>query len=376
MTRERTSSADFPVFPRDGAPRVRACQVDDLIGKPGAPERFREQIEDCRTRAMRYWEATERRSVLVDKLRDDPDFKGEVPPVESLPLSPFPNSMADDDNRRPKAGQYLSGYYWILAVIHDRMLPERPAIIDGTGDLPVRMMLHVDLDLDMLLGFAEFSCDQLDFALKDVQDDLDLLAGNGAEAQGAAILAKPLTVKARRHRTSVKNVVAQLLVIAQNEPFSRSEHSQSKLRARCGSARDTVREALGRGKAHSPAIDTLREWTERPGMKAPKKFFLHTESALGRQMVANDDRADSFLESRPSETQDPTERLLDDEVDAHFRKIRSIAAKNGEDEKVKDLDALDADGRRSLVATCMESYADHLVSDRGIDRKQTRNRQA
>jgi len=60
------------------------------------------------------------------------------------------------------------------------------------------MMLHVDLDLDMLLGFAEFSCDQLDFALKDVQDDLDLLAGKGAEARGAAMPVEPLTVKTVR----------------------------------------------------------------------------------------------------------------------------------------------------------------------------------
>jgi len=375
MTRERTSSADFPVFPRDGAPRVRACQVDDLIGKPGAPERFREQIEDCRTRAMRYWEATERRSVLVDKLRDDPDFKGEVPPVESLPLSPFPNSMADDDNRRPKAGQYLSGYYWILAVIHDRMLPERPAIIDGTGDLPVRMMLHVDLDLDMLLGFAEFLCDQLDFALKDVQDDLDLLAGKGAEARGAAMPVEPLTVKTRRHRTSVKNVVAQLLVIAQNEPFSRSEHSEPKLAARCGCVRETVRKALGKGKENSPRIAALKKWSESPGMKAPKKFFIHTESQLASTMVAEDGQVDSIFGSVESE-QDPTADLFDDDVDVYFRKIRSLAVAKGEDEKVREMDKYGPDRRRALVAACLNGpHGDLIVDDSRIDRKWTGNRQ-
>lgn len=190
MTRERTSSADFPHSPPEHAPfpvtRVRACQVDDLIRTAGVLEHFRKQIEVCRMIAARYWEAKEGHRALADKHLDDPDFKEEVPPVESLPPSPFPNPMNDDDNRRPKPGQYLPGYYWILAVIHDRMLPERPAIIDTTGDLPVLMRLHVLHDLDMLMGFTEFSCDHLDFALKDVQDDLGLLAGQGAGAETGA----------------------------------------------------------------------------------------------------------------------------------------------------------------------------------------------
>ncbi|HUW31804.1 MAG TPA: hypothetical protein VM223_09350 [Planctomycetota bacterium] len=176
--------------------------------------------------------------------------------------------------------------------------------------------------------------------------------------------------KVSRRYTPLKVVVTQLLILAQHEPYSTADHSEPRLAARLGCSRDNVRKALGKGKVCSPQIDALAEWSRSPGTKAPRRVFVHTASQMASTMVADGGQVDSVLSAAEAEA-DTTADLFDDDVDVHFRKIRNLALEKGEQENVKEMDAMNAAERRDLVRACManERYSNLVVPDRRIDRK-------
>ncbi|NQT20875.1 MAG: hypothetical protein HQ592_14300 [Planctomycetes bacterium] len=125
---------------------------------------------------------------------DDDDLKSEdeLFPVADLPPRPFPApelfiTGQTDDPRPPRvdedgACEYLPGYYWMLAVIHDKYERQRPRIIEKRIDLPQSLLLQ--LKYDMMLKSHPFTYEHVGHAL-DVRADLKRI-GKGTAAQPTA----------------------------------------------------------------------------------------------------------------------------------------------------------------------------------------------
>jgi len=180
------------------------------------------------------------------------------------------------------------------------------------------------------------------------------LAGSQVAREREIAGQENLRLSKRRKNRPLKDVVAELWHIACTERFSKSTHSQEHLAARLRCSRETIRKALGLGDARCPMIDALKRWSEAPGSKAPKKFYVHTESDLARTVVAGNDQSGGFFGSVPAQIEDPTALLLEDEVDAHFEELRSLAVKGGNGDSLKKMDALTRDRRRALVAVYLK----------------------
>jgi len=180
------------------------------------------------------------------------------------------------------------------------------------------------------------------------------LAGSQVAREREIAGQENLRLNKRKKNRSLKNVVTELWHIACTEKFSKSTHAQEHLAARLRCSRETVRKALGLGDARCPMIDALKRWSETPGCKAPKKFYVHTESDLARTVVAGNDQSGGFFGSVPAQIEDPTALLLEDEVDAHFEELRSLAVKGGKGDSLAKMDALTGDGRRALVAVYLK----------------------
>jgi len=202
-----------------------ALRVVELLRIPGALRWFLDRIKACRAMEIRYMAAKETRERRVswqkyrsdiERIKSDPDnyinplltpvdprwvwmsftapdgqpeekvggwveLRDEEEmepgiPIDTLPPSPFPDPLNDDDNRRPQQGQYDAGNAWLLAVIHDRMQPKRPAIIDPGFEAPGRMSLHLKHSKQIAWSFPEFSSEHIGFALQDVEGELKDLA--------------------------------------------------------------------------------------------------------------------------------------------------------------------------------------------------------
>jgi len=158
----------------------------------------------------------------------------------------------------------------------------------------------------------------------------------------------------------VEDIVSEVWRIAQSEPYSKQNHSESKLAKRVGCARDTIRKALGKvPDVWCPAIGRIVEWRSRPGSKAEGKTFIHNATDLAARLKVKNQDGDMIFDRMPDhDAEDPTALIFDADVETHFRKIRELAQPA---EQAK-LDLLDKTSRRALVATCLmsERYSSRL----------------
>jgi len=176
-------------------------------------------------------------------------------------------------------------------------------------------------------------------------------------------------LRQRKMRQSLSKVVTNILHIASTEQYSKSSHSQERLAARLGCARETVRKALGLGKERCPMIAALKQWSEHPGSKAPKKFYVHTESDLAKSVIAEQEGAGSFLDSFPAQIEDPTALMLDDEVEAHVKDIYAMATLNDDKDSLEKLRNLTPDQKRELVGIYVKDNKFELpksITNRGL----------
>ena len=140
--------------------------------------------QDGRVRHISGW-------VIVD---DEDDFKvPDFPP----PPSPFRNIFAENNPRPHTAEDLLGGYYWTLAVIHDRMRGDRFRIIEddlkalvNSGTPPDEWQWPAGMAVEMaafpdMIG-ERFTCDEVRIAMMEVEADLEK-----AQRGAAPILDKP-----------------------------------------------------------------------------------------------------------------------------------------------------------------------------------------
>jgi len=232
----------------DATAREVSLRVAALLRIPGALRWFLDRVEACREMEARYMAAKEERERSVswqkyrsdiERIKSDPDnyinplltpvdprwvwmsftapdgqpeekVEGWVDlrdgeemepgiPIDTLPPSPFPDPLNDDDNRRPQQGQYDAGNAWLLGVIHDRMLPDRPAIIEPGFEAPGRMSLHLKHSNQIAWSFPEFTCEHIAFALADVEARLKLLPEYEKELHKVELQGLKVTVDSHSH---------------------------------------------------------------------------------------------------------------------------------------------------------------------------------
>jgi len=191
---------------------VLAAGVDRLVQElPWVLVEFRTMIERCRTTAAEYDAAAERPV-------DDDGF--EVPPdageVDDLPAKPFVPLFFDADKRRPEGfgreNVRLPGYYWKLAVIHDRCVDDAPKIIRPLKEnesWPYHMFcdLHSDFRHQVLESFDDWKCWHIAAAQDGVRADLL------GEAERQAATVKPQH-KAKPRPTKYMTREAKLGLVA------------------------------------------------------------------------------------------------------------------------------------------------------------------
>jgi len=207
-----------------------AWEVDNLVRDLAHLERFRQQIKVCNEMVTAYEEPfeeqerlkKERRETLRAKYRKDiskikrygkyrgdkapdqgyewmefldkddagNDVRGwvkiqdasdlldedDVFPLPDLPPKPFPAPEVivtgqRTDSRSPEGDEYLPGYFWMLAAVHDTTLKQRSQIITEREELHEKLAFELAAG-GMMLKAPPYTYEHVGCALDDVRADL------------------------------------------------------------------------------------------------------------------------------------------------------------------------------------------------------------
>jgi hypothetical protein len=112
-----------------------------------------------------------------DRLKEDDVFPESDLPPKAFPAPRVIVTGQRTDSRPPEVDEYLPGYYWMLAAIHDTTLEQRPQIITERKGL--HESLAFELRASDTMQAPPYTYEHVGCALDDVRADLARLGAQG-----------------------------------------------------------------------------------------------------------------------------------------------------------------------------------------------------